>query len=86
MAKYFTNEEIAESFGKLIRERRMELELTQREVAQMADVDQTYIGLLEKGERVLTLPVAMRMCIALGLNLNEYTEPYFEPYIKTPQP
>ena len=41
--------------GKRIREERMRIGLTQEQIAEYIDVSTTYIGLVERGERSVTL-------------------------------
>jgi len=52
-----------------IRERRYELELTQREVARRAGTAHSYISKLERGDHVPTIPVLQRILAVLDEDL-----------------
>lgn len=52
-----------------IRERRYELELTQREVAERADTSHSFISKLERGDHMPTIPVLQRILAVLDEEL-----------------
>jgi ribosome-binding protein aMBF1 (putative translation factor) len=52
-----------------IRERRYELDLTQREVAERADTSHSFISKLEGGEHIPTIPVLKRILAVLDEEL-----------------
>lgn len=52
---------LSDAFGKVLREYRERADLTQRELATAADLDKTYIGMLERGERQPTLDTLFRI-------------------------
>lgn len=52
-----------------IRERRYELDLTQKEVAERADTSNSFISKLERGEHLPTLPVLKRILAVLDEEL-----------------
>lgn len=52
-----------------IRERRYELELTQREVAELADTSHSFISKLERGDHMPTIPVLQRILAVLDEEL-----------------
>jgi transcriptional regulator with XRE-family HTH domain len=54
-------------FGKNIRIRREALGLSQEALAEKADLDRTYIGGVERGERNATLRTTLRPAKALGV-------------------
>ena len=58
-----------EEIGKLIRERRKSLGITQREVARYAGVGQRFMVELENGKESVRLGLAFRVMRALGLDL-----------------
>lgn len=66
-------------FGKFVRKAREETGLYQWEVAKMLDVGQPYISHLERGERVVDLRFAQRLCKVIGANLNDFLD-----YIEKP--
>jgi transcriptional regulator with XRE-family HTH domain len=52
--------------GDVLREKRDKLGMSQEEVAERADVDQTYISILERGLKSPTLETLEKICAALG--------------------
>ena len=56
-------------YGEVLRERRKELGLTQKELADMVGRDRTYINRIEKGETDLQLSSFLRISDALGITL-----------------
>jgi transcriptional regulator with XRE-family HTH domain len=52
-----------------VRERRYELELTQREVAQRAGTSHSFISKLEAGDHIPTIPVLKRILAVLDEQL-----------------
>lgn len=55
--------------GKVVRERRLELGLTQTEVATRARMTQPALSRLEAGGPVPTIPVLERLAVALNADL-----------------
>lgn len=53
--------------GKTIRDRRMELGLSQEELAERADLHRTYVGGVERGERNVSLENIIRIAHALQI-------------------
>lgn len=58
-------------FGNVLKALRAERKLSQADIAERAWLDQTYISLLERGERQPTLPTLYRISGALGVSLME---------------
>lgn len=56
-------------YGELLRERRKELGITQKELAERVGRERTYINRIEKGETDLQLSSFIRIAGALGLML-----------------
>ncbi len=52
-------------FGTNVRALREKRELSQEQLAEIADLDRTYVGGLERGERNATLGSALRIAKAL---------------------
>lgn len=67
-------EPILEKFGHNVRERREALGLSQEGLAHAADLDRTYIGGIERGERNPTLISAVRIAKALKSSASEICE------------
>jgi transcriptional regulator with XRE-family HTH domain len=59
------------TFGEVIRERRRQRELTQREVARQADTSAPYIGHLESGKRHPSDEIVKRLADILGFDRRE---------------
>ncbi len=60
--------------GKRIRARREELGLSQEQLADMASMDRTYVGGIERGERNPSLKNLARLASALQLSLSKLLE------------
>ena len=57
------------AFGKRVRELRTERGLSQEGLALACDLDRTYIGGIERGERNVSLVNIQRIAVALGIPL-----------------
>lgn len=63
---------IVASFGKLLRDFRIRAKLSQRVLAQQAEIDTSYISRLERGEReVASRSLALKIAETLNLSLEE---------------
>lgn len=60
--------------GQQIRARRQYLKLTQEQLAERMDVSTTYIGLVERGERSITLEKLMLLADCLQVSLSDLLE------------
>lgn len=63
--------DILETFGDRVRELRKAAGWSQDEFAEEADLDRTYIGGIERGERNLALRNIKRIADALGITIAE---------------
>jgi transcriptional regulator with XRE-family HTH domain len=54
-----------------VERRRLELNLTQAQLAEMAGVTQGAISMIERGERTPSLDVIMKIAVALGCTIDE---------------
>ena len=54
-------------FGRVLRERRLAAGLSQEKLALEAEVDRTFVSLLERGGRQPTLSTLWRLADALGV-------------------
>ena len=61
--------DINEVFGKKVLERRLSLKISQETLANMADIDRTYLPDIEKGKRNVSLKVADKIAKALNVSL-----------------
>lgn len=59
--------EVLRRFGKRVRILRVGLGISQEELADRADLDRTYIGGIERGERNVSLVNISRVAKALGV-------------------
>lgn len=51
---------------------RKKIGLTQKQLAEYLDVDQSYISKIENGERILTMDIAEKMCILIGHDISYF--------------
>jgi transcriptional regulator with XRE-family HTH domain len=58
-------------FGQRVRSVREAQGVTQEKLAELAEVDRTYVSMIERGKRHPTLEVAERICASLGMRLSE---------------
>lgn len=63
--------DINEVFGKKVLERRLSLKISQETLANMADIDRTYLPDIEKGKRNVSLKVADKIAKALNVSLKD---------------
>lgn len=55
--------------GENVRALRVKKELSQEQLAELAEVDRTYVGGLERGERNATVQTLVRVAKALGVSV-----------------
>lgn len=63
--------DINEKFGNKVKEIRLKNGLSQEKLANMAEIDRTYLPDVEKGKRNVSLIVADKIANALGMTLKE---------------
>jgi len=59
------------SFGDKVRVTRKTLELSQEELADKAGLHRTYIGMIERGEKNITLTNIEKISKALGTDISQ---------------
>ena len=64
---------ILQELGSRIRAQRKRIGLTQEALALVADVDRSYYGAVERGERNITFTVLCRLCAALQCDVANLT-------------
>jgi len=64
-------EDIRVRFGKAVRHQRNRKGLSQEAFADLCELDRTYIGGIERGERNVALVNIEKIASALGLRLSE---------------
>lgn len=72
--KTFEREKVAEEFGRFVREARESRGLTQSEVAQKIGCSRSYYTMIEIGTREIYFTMALKICSALGLNINDFAK------------
>ena len=58
-------------FGERVREVRIEKGLSQEQLAHIADVHRTYIGMIERAEKNITLINIEKIANALEISINQ---------------
>jgi transcriptional regulator with XRE-family HTH domain len=66
-----TKRNILISFGEKVREIRKEKGLSQEELAHKANLHRTYIGMIERAEKNITLVNIEKIANALEVDINE---------------
>lgn len=61
-----------EKFGEKVREERHKLGLSQEELASRAGVHRTYIGMIERAEKNITLENIEKIAKALGIRIVDF--------------
>ena len=59
------------AFGKRVREVRKSKGISQERLAEMADIDRSYMGNIERGEKNITLKKVYDICDALKVEIRE---------------
>lgn len=65
---------ILENFGRKVRAERLKQELSQEELAAKAGVHRTYVGMIERAEKNITLLNISKIAEALNISISELTE------------
>lgn len=63
--------EVLVKFGDRVREVRMQKGLSQEQLAHLADVHRTYIGMIERAEKNITLINIEKIANALQINIKD---------------
>lgn len=66
--------DIKKEVGKRIRELRNKIGVSQEELANMVDLDRTYITSVECGKRNISIVNIEKLTIALNVSLSEFFE------------
>ena len=65
---------ILEIFGENVRKKRLALKMSQQELGNVADLHRTYIGMIERAEKNITMLNAEKIAEALNIKLTELLE------------
>ncbi len=68
--------EVLIKFGKRVREERTKLDLSQEKLASRAKVHRTYIGMIERAEKNITLKNIEKIAKALKINISDFFKDY----------
>lgn len=68
MSAYGHRERVALAFGSALRAARQAKGITHEHLAELSDLDRSYISLLERGLRTPTITVAFQLADALSLD------------------
>ena len=66
-----TKKNVLIKFGQRVREERLKRKLSQEEFADMAGVHRTYIGMIERAEKNITLENIEKIAKALSISMTE---------------
>lgn len=66
------NEDVNRQFGESVRELRKSAGLSQEELADLAELDRSYVGCIERGERNLSIENVCRLARAIGVSPAEF--------------
>lgn len=69
------NEQLSK-FGHVIKTARCEKGISQEKLAEIANVHRTYIGMIERGEKNITLTTLLRISKALGVAPSKLLEDF----------
>jgi transcriptional regulator with XRE-family HTH domain len=64
--------QILVKFGRRVREERLKQHLSQEELAGKAKVHRTYIGMIERAEKNITLENIEKLAIALKIDIADF--------------
>jgi len=68
------NKQILKQFGKRVREERLKRGISQERLGQLAKVHRTYIGMIERAEKNITLTNMEKIAKALGMRVNNLVD------------
>lgn len=71
-----SKEDIKQRFGLAVRQRRLELGISQEDLAHRCQLHRTYIGDIERGERNVSLQNIEKILEALEIRISVFFERY----------
>ncbi len=63
--------DILKKFGNTVAKKRKEIDLSQEKLAYKAELHRTYIGMVERGEKNITIKNILKLSNALECNIEE---------------
>lgn len=73
----------AEIFGSTVRRLRLEREWTQEHLADAAGLTTTYVGQVERGAKVASLTVVLRLARGLGVSPTDLLADFTPPVLRS---
>lgn len=70
--KQMSKKKVLIEFGERVRDLRKEKELSQEELSFKANLHRTYIGMIERAEKNITLTNIEKLAKALGIEIKEF--------------
>ena len=71
MVNRMTKDKRIIAFGKRVREIRKQKGISQEKLAELSNIDRSYMGNIERGEKNVTLKKVYEICDALGVNVHD---------------
>lgn len=68
------NRQLLASFGEIVRSKRQAQQLSQEEFADLVGVHRTYIGMIERAEKNITLLNIAKIAKALNISISDLTQ------------
>lgn len=68
------NKRILEQFGKRVREERLKRGISQERLGELARVHRTYVGMIERAEKNITLTNMEKIARALGKRVSDLVD------------
>ena len=65
------NKDLLKSFGKQVKKLRLDKKLSQEAFAEIVGVHRTYIGMIERGEKNITLENIAKLANAFNISISE---------------
>lgn len=69
MLTLMRNKALAHKFGTTVRRLRLEAKMSQEEFADRCGLHRTYIGLIERGERIVTIDTVSKLASTLNISI-----------------
>ena len=66
-----TKDERIVAFGKRVRDVRKKKGISQEKLAELSNIDRSYMGNIERGEKNITLKKVYEICDALDIEIKE---------------
>lgn len=81
MNKMNEDTSLQKEFGKLIRQKRKEQELTQDKLSEIVGITDVYLRDLESGKYTATWIIWLRLCNVLNIDIDDFSDKFIVPDI-----